>query len=637
MLKRLFFIYLLLICLKPLPAQHNSVVDVGRIQDFQKIDDKLSFFTDISKSYSIHTLDPSLFKAPAGKTPFNERRLEARHFIRLTVTNSGNRDTCWLYMGKAQQYVVYEYDSVAGKMLAMDNRFELYSDVLMNKIPYCRITVKKGETKDYYIQAEIDFYNWQQFDPVIVIPGEQTSFAFIYFIKPSRVYLYVTLVLLSIMLCMFAYTLALFFRTFQTEYLYYSGAIFIFIIYFTARMLNVFRFGEMYFFLYDFRYQVLQLSGNMLILLFITAFLKLKEKNPKLYTLFQYSIVLQILFLLINVPLTYSNKYNFWGNMAFDVIRTCVLLYSVYLIVVLLAWKKEKEATYLGIGSFVAILMAFVALYVDRWSGYDYLLLRYTGIPVLIFMFGVLLQMFLFMQGLAYRTRKQEAERVRAVEQLQLENDRKELEKYKAIIDARETERNRISQEIHDDIGSGLTSIRLLSEIAKAKCSDPGNKEIEKISATSNVLMDKMNEIIWTLNSRNDSLPNLIAYLRHHIVEYFESLNIHLYLSVPDTINEISISGKIRRNILLSVKEALHNIVKHSQATEVNVRFLVNDFFSIAITDNGVGFNSAPANSHGNGLHNMKERLSTIGGTCTIINNGGTSIVFKVPLANYPL
>ncbi len=171
-----------------------------------------------------------------------------------------------------------------------------------------------------------------------------------------------------------------------------------------------------------------------------------------------------------------------------------------------------------------------------------------------------------------------EADRIRAVEQLQLENDRKELEKYKAIIDARENERNRISQEIHDDIGSGLTSIRLLSEIAKAKSSQPDNKELEKISATSNVLMDKMNEIIWTLNSRNDSLPNLIAYLRHHVVEYFESLHMQLHLTVPDVINEITISGKIRRNILLSVKEALHNVVKHSQATDVNVVFAVDQF-----------------------------------------------------------
>src|SRR5690606_30321938 len=137
----------------------------------------------------------------------------------------------------------------------------------------------------------------------------------------------------------------------------------------------------------------------------------------------------------------------------------------------------------------------------------------------------------------------------------------------------RDKERNRISQEIHDDIGSGLTSIRLLSEIAKVKSTQDDSKELEKISETSNILMDKMNEIIWTLNSRNDTLPNLIAYLRHLIVEYFESIPFQLHIATPDTIPEIKVSGKIRRNILLSVKEALHNIVKHSKATQVHVQF----------------------------------------------------------------
>lgn len=635
--KKILLLPLVLLYVGYALAQKAGTIDVGNIQDFEKIEKKLTYFKDASRTYSVHTLHPSLFKPLHNNPVFGGRELNANHFIKLSVSNTGKNDTFWLYMGKAQQYTMYTYDSAAAKMVAMNNRFELYSDVIMNEIPYCWFTVKNGETKDYYIDAEINFYNWHQFDPVIIVPGEQTSFAFAFFLKPSRAYLYITIILLGIMFSMFAYTCTLFVRTFQREYLYYSAALFVFMVYFIMRLLNVFRFGDLYFFLYDLRYQVLQLAGNILILLFIASFLKLKANLPKLYRLFRISIVFQIVFLIINVPLTYTNQYNFWGNMAFDVIRVLVLLYSVYLIITLLIWRKEKEARYLGVGSFVAILMACIALYVDRWSDYDYMLLRYTGIPVLLFMFGVLLQMFLFLQGLAYRTRRQEISRIRAVEQLQLENDRKELEKYKAIIDARENERNRISQEIHDDIGSGLTSIRLLSEIAKAKSSQPDNKELEKISATSNVLMDKMNEIIWTLNSRNDSLPNLIAYLRHHVVEYFESLHMHLHLTVPDVINEITISGKIRRNILLSVKEALHNVVKHSQATDVNVEFTVDQYFSISISDNGIGFNPALNKSHSNGLHNMKERLQVIGGTCSIVNDGGTSIILKVPLNHYPL
>ena len=144
--------------------------------------------------------------------------------------------------------------------------------------------------------------------------------------------------------------------------------------------------------------------------------------------------------------------------------------------------------------------------------------------------------------------------------------------------------------------------------------------------------MDKMNEIIWTLNSRNDTLPNLIAYLRHLIVEYFETMPLELHITTPDPIPETKVSGKIRRNILLSVKEALHNIVKHSKATKVNIQFTSGDHFSISITDNGIGFNPSVVHSYNNGLLNMKERLSAVGGSCIISNHNGTSVILTVPL-----
>jgi signal transduction histidine kinase len=105
-----------------------------------------------------------------------------------------------------------------------------------------------------------------------------------------------------------------------------------------------------------------------------------------------------------------------------------------------------------------------------------------------------------------------------------------------------------------------------------------------------------------------------------------------LHITTPDPIPEIKVSGKIRRNILLSVKEALHNIVKHSQATQVNIQFTSGDHFSISITDNGIGFNPSAIPSYNNGLFNMKDRLSAVGGSCTISNHNGTSVTLRVPL-----
>ncbi len=613
-------------------AQPADFIDLAKISEYDTVLRRLAYFTDYTKQRTIESIAPHEFVYPGEKFPFDKTRLDARYFIKLSAANSSLQDTFWLYLGRAQRYTMYEYDSVTAIMKAMDNQFGSFSYTVFNKVPYAFFVVKKGTYKTFYIRADINFYNWHQFDPVILLPHEQTAFTFNHFVRPNRLYVYITIALLGIMFTMFAYSLTIFIQTIKIEYLYYSGAMFVFVIYFLLRLLNLFAFGDMYYFLYDFRYQVLQLSGNMLILLFISSFFALKNNFPDLHRHFMTLILVQFIFLTINLPLTYTNGYNHIGNIAFNIIRMVVLLHAGCLIFILMTRKSNKEVRYVATGAFIAILLSGIALYTDRWSEYESHFSRHAGMPVLVFMLGILLQMLLFMQGLSYRARMQEVQRIRAVEKLQLENDRKELEKYKAIIDARDKERNRISQEIHDDIGSGLTSIRLLSEIAKVKSTESDSKELEKISETSNILMDKMNEIIWTLNSRNDTLPNLIAYLRHLIVEYFETMPLELYITTPDPIPETKVSGKIRRNILLSVKEALHNIVKHSKATKVNIQFTSGDHFSISITDNGIGFDPSVVHSYNNGLLNMKDRLSAVGGSCIISNHNGTSVTLTVPL-----
>lgn len=613
-------------------AQNNDAIDVGKIQHYDTVAKRLSYFIDYAQKYSINNIPGASFWHPVAKSPFDETKLDADYFIRFSLINTGIRDSFLFYAGKAQYYTMYEYDTAHGEMRMLNSQVDKFSPELFNKVPYTAFVIKKGERKTFYITAKINFYNWFLFDPVILNEEDHSYFSFNHILQPSRIYISVTIFLLGIMFSMFAYTFGLFIRTPLWEYFYYSGAIFVFMLYFGLRLLNVYYFSGLYYSFYDLRYQGLQLTGHMLILLFIISFLKTKERIPTLYKQVKILIYLQIIFLAINLPLTYTNTYNYVANVAFDVMRIFALGYSMYIAIYLIIKKKRKESRYLGVGSLLSIFMACLALYVDRWSSYDELLLRYSGISVLLFMAGVMLQMTLFLLALGFRRRMQEAERVRAVEQLQLENDRKELEKYKAIIDARDNERTRISQEIHDDIGSGLTSIRLLSEIAKVKIKQPDNKELEKISATSNVLMDKMNEIIWTLNSRNDTLPNLIAYLRHQIVAYFEPLPYELELLMPDNITNAVISAKVRRNVMLSVKEALHNIVKHSQASVVNVEFSIDHFFSISIKDNGVGFNADNVHIYNNGLRNMKERLNVIGGSCIVLNDDGTMIILNVPL-----
>src|ERR1700721_2205160 len=199
-------------------------------------------------------------------------------------------------------------------------------------------------------------------------------------------------------------------------------------------------------------------------------------------------------------------------------------------------------------------------------------------------------------------------------EKLKLETERKELEKQVAVLAAKQDERNRISADMHDELGSGVTAIRLMSEIVKSKMKDETLPEIEKISHSANELLNKMNTIIWTMTSSNDTVENMIAYIRSYAVEFFENTSIDCIFQMPAIIPSHEISGEKRRNIFLSVKEALNNVLKHSQSSVVKVKILVNERLIIEIQDDGVGINMEKLRKFGNGLNNMKKTIASIDG-----------------------
>ena len=137
------------------------------------------------------------------------------------------------------------------------------------------------------------------------------------------------------------------------------------------------------------------------------------------------------------------------------------------------------------------------------------------------------------------------------------------LEKKQAI----EKERTRIAIDMHDDMGAGLSRIKVLSETIKFENQkgivDPAH--LQKISSYSEEMMDKMGEIVWALNERNDSVDDLLGYTRAYATDYLTTHEIHCTFHAPAEHPEIFASGEMRRNIFLSVKEVLHNVVKHAE------------------------------------------------------------------------
>ncbi|MDP4264177.1 MAG: histidine kinase [Bacteroidota bacterium] len=220
---------------------------------------------------------------------------------------------------------------------------------------------------------------------------------------------------------------------------------------------------------------------------------------------------------------------------------------------------------------------------------------------------------------------------VRTYYRRKLEKQRILLEKQQAI----EKERTRIATDMHDDLGAGLSRIKFLSETIgiKKQKQQPIEEDITKIREYSHEMIDKMGEIVWALNERNDSLSDLLSYTRSYAVEYLAQNGIACTVSLPEQLPSSFVSGEFRRNIFLAAKEILHNVVKHAQADHVTITMRVNHTLFIGIKDNGTGFDRANIRPYSNGLINIEKRMKDMGGTMNIQSKNGTAVNLEVPLS----
>ncbi len=217
-------------------------------------------------------------------------------------------------------------------------------------------------------------------------------------------------------------------------------------------------------------------------------------------------------------------------------------------------------------------------------------------------------------------------------ERLKAKDRMNEYEKEIAVYKAQQGERERISADMHDELGSGMTAIRLMSEIARNKMKEQTPVEIERISQSADEVLNKMNAIIWSMNSSNDTIDNLVSYIRSYALEYFDNTPIACKITTPEYIEPAELAGDKRRNIFLSVKETLNNSLKHSKASEICIDFKIGKTLTITIADNGAGIDFQKIRQFGNGLKNISKRIESIGGTYKIENNHGTTSTINLPL-----
>ena len=202
---------------------------------------------------------------------------------------------------------------------------------------------------------------------------------------------------------------------------------------------------------------------------------------------------------------------------------------------------------------------------------------------------------------------------------------------------ALEHERTRIASDIHDQVGASLTKISKLTEFMdnQAAVAAEHRPALLAVAETTREIVRSMDGIVWAVNPRNDTLDHLANYLVHYTQEFLKHSGTACELDVPLIFPVLPIQADVRHNLFLAVKEALNNAVKHGSPSRIRLQMAVNgNELTVAVEDNGTGFNRVDVPSGRNGLENMRKRMESVGGNIELASTlgKGTRVCFVVPL-----
>ena len=201
-----------------------------------------------------------------------------------------------------------------------------------------------------------------------------------------------------------------------------------------------------------------------------------------------------------------------------------------------------------------------------------------------------------------------------------------------------ERARHRIARDLHDDLGSAITEITQLGDLTLRAWPGPEalQARVKTMTGLARQLGITVDEIVWTMSSRNDTLPNLAGYISNHAEEFFRHSGIQCGLDVMKNLPDVAVNSQTRHNLFLAVKEAMNNVAKHAQATEVILRVhCAQATLRVSVEDNGRGFDPTMVGK-GHGLANMRERLQAVNGRVEFLGQpgSGTKVVFTLDLGD---
>ena len=606
----------------------STMIDAAKISTYELVRDKaeVSFLpvdAVLEQSYrSLPFQNGAVFRKDVPAQYVNHQLILRFHL----VNRSDAPDSLWFFPG-------FYYSSIRLYRLAK-NALRRLPDVEPNfpdSIGYRLLDLAPHDSATFLAEMSFVKTYTNSIKPRLIQKSHLSTFIF----DLSSAHLYVnivTYIFCGLLLMMVLFSAANYILGGNHEFLFYTGyALFLGGMLFTKTYYDN-NVNASVFFMEAYLDFIMQCTGIAFYMLFMQRFLSARSIYPFLYNLYNWGLAgLLVSVVLFSYSYFLTNNFIFLNSVENATKFVLLAMMVIFLIYCTQKWSN-KLLRYLFWGNLFYFLFAvFSQLLILAGKFLSHLPAVFNS-SLFYYEIGLFLELVFFLAGLSYKNRRQIIEQTRERERLKMENERKEFEKQLAVVTAQQEERNRISADMHDELGSGMTHIRLMSEIAKNKMKQHTPPEIEKISQSANDVLNKMNAIIWSMNSKNDSLGNLISYIRAYAIEYLEGTPVKCRVILPESIPEHDLSGDKRRNVFLCVKETLNNMLKHSGATELTIDIAVDGKLQIAIADNGMGIHLERLRQFGNGLQNIDKRMRSIGGSFQIRNNNGTESVLTLPL-----
>jgi signal transduction histidine kinase len=631
---RIILLQLLLLATSALYAQHvPAPIEVNTIRLSDTFQRRSLYLEDSLHSLLPEQLPTSQFHEKTQRNIFRQlspRQVQHDWYLQFRLKNSSDSMVpVYFFPGIYLDRIdLYRQEDTAGLLTQLPRILPN----LYDSIGYRKIEVPAQSDHIYYARLHFIKTNINAFEPRIIRDYFMGGFAKNFKIPSYNSNIY-TYLIVGILMMMSFYALAVFILNGTPEFLYYASyALLMGLLFF----LNAYLYKTPVRFQYYFQSYldfVIQSAGAFFYFCFLRRFLVTKTNFPLLDKIFLASMGIILLSI---ATYSYLNFYtdNFVLQDQIENLTKYEWFLTTIIFIVYAVLRNNKMLNYLAAGHFFLLLGGLMSLLFIQFPS----LLGSSVNPIwrdaLFYAeLGLTLELIFFLMALAFKNKQDIIERTRERERLKLDNERKEFEKQLAVVEAKQEERNRISTDMHDELGSGVTAIRLMSEIVKTKMKGQSLPEIEKISNSANDLLGKMNTIIWTMSSSNDKLDNMVAYTRAYAFEFFENTNINCHFENAEQLPATEMSGEKRRNIFLCIKESLNNVAKHSRGTDVWIKIaIISGKLQITIYNNGPGINMEKLREFGNGLKNMRKRMESIDGTFEIENNNGTVTVFTAPL-----